>query len=275
VPEWHDLAQALIDARDERVDQLFGERPALLAVVQRGRDLRSQQLAPFGRASRSYAILAQVVAGYVPLPRQPHGARGGRPRAALSVQVVETRSRGPGRQVQLNVIPAGIGLAEWEEFLVSESGAPLHDALSNASREIAAIQGKLASPAPNGNELARSALRRIPRIMGHLARGIERSARQRGRRTRHAQGHRRQRRPVHKALEDARRATDEQLFYDEKRETWIVCGKHGRTHAFNDDGHLVTSFSLPSGGTAFRVRTDRWRPMKPTERARFRDILAS
>jgi hypothetical protein len=68
--EWQDLHQAFIEARDERVDRLFDERAQVLTLVQLGHDLRLRQLSSFGRSSKTYAILGQVVAGYFLLPRK-------------------------------------------------------------------------------------------------------------------------------------------------------------------------------------------------------------
>jgi len=57
IPEWQEFVQALVDARDPRVDQLYADPPALLALVQTGRELRNRQLSSFGRASKTYSIL--------------------------------------------------------------------------------------------------------------------------------------------------------------------------------------------------------------------------
>jgi hypothetical protein len=116
-----------------------------------------------------------------------------------------------------------------------------------------------------GAAVDRLRLRKVPAVLRGLARGLERSSRQSLRRTRHAQRHSRQVRPVHKALDDVRVAGPNAFFYDEKRETWIVCGKQGRTHAFNSNGRLVTSFSLPPGGAERRVGTARWRRLEGVE----------
>jgi len=63
------------------------------------------------------------------------------------------------------------------------------------------------------------------------------------------------------------------VFFDEKRRTFVVCGRQGRAHAFTAEGRHVTSFVLPAGGAEFRVRTNRWRPIRPEEFAPFRAAL--
>src|SRR5215470_16880288 len=60
LPRWSDFAQHLLDAKDERVDELFGELPGLVARFATGRELKGRQLHPFGRASKSYDLLSQL-----------------------------------------------------------------------------------------------------------------------------------------------------------------------------------------------------------------------
>ena len=103
LPEWQDLHQAFVAARDGRVGELFENRPRVLALVQFGHELRARQLSTFGRASRTYALLGQVVAGYLMLP-QPRARVDSSRRLALTFQVVETRES-PGRiGVRLNTL---------------------------------------------------------------------------------------------------------------------------------------------------------------------------
>src|SRR5262249_6583697 len=79
-PQWMDLAQVLLEARHERVEELF-TAPSPLALVQAGRDLKHRLLHPFGKASKRYDLLGQVVAGYF---------RGGdSDTCAVTVQAVE------------------------------------------------------------------------------------------------------------------------------------------------------------------------------------------
>ncbi len=266
VPEWCEMAQVLIEAQDERVDLLFASPPSVLARVQMGRELRSRQLAPFGRASRSYALLGQVVAGYLtaPVGAGPHRRAD---RLALTIQVVETRDQRGKPRLTLNPVTV-MSPPEWEEWLVSSdvTAAALAAAISQAGRELDEIGIKVAH-ARDENRAAglRQALQGVPGVLNGLARALERGNRQTRRRTLHAQLHPRQERPVHKALDDARAAVVGNVFFDEKHQTWVVCGRQGRTHAFNAQGRHVTSFTVPSGAPEFRVRTQRWRPADADE----------
>jgi len=273
IPDWVELVQAFVDLRDERVDQLYATPPQILAAFQLGRELREQQMAYFGRASRTYSILGQVVAGYFPLPKNRCEKWQCGDRIALTVQLVEVRG-GRGMELRLNPIVGRIAGDRFEELLVAgwenTVGKPLrsaHTALGNLEADV-----RVQRAAGNHGE-ARKLLKTIPGLLLKLKRGLEQGERRRQRRTRHAQEHKRQERPVHKALEDARAADADALFRDEKRETWVACGKQGRAHVFTFDGRHVTSFTLKPGSTEFRVRTGRWTPLSQEDAALFRKAI--
>jgi hypothetical protein len=274
LPEWHELVQALVDARDPRTDQLYADPPALLARVQLGRELRSQQLSSFGRASKTYAVLGQVIAGYVPVPRELGEVAGQVRRIAVTLQVVETRGAGGQPELKVNPIPAALTPEQWDEWLVVD-GNPLARAVLRAARAVEALERELLAVRNTARASeARGRLRWLPHILGDLARLIEQAGRQKRRRTRHAESRRRER-PVHKAQEDARAAAEGDVFYDEKRRTFVVCGKQGRAHAFTKAGRHVTSFVLPPGGAEFRVRTHRWRKAHADEFSELKETLGS
>jgi hypothetical protein len=264
LPRWHDLVQAFVDARDPRTDRLYAEPPTLLARVQLGRELRNEQLSSFGRASRTYAVLGQVIAGYVSVPRKLREATGQVGRFALTLQVVETRGARGQPELRVNPLPAGLTPEQWDEFLVMDAN-PLARPVLRAERAVEALERELQAvrDAVRAAE-ARGRLRRLPRILGDLARQIEQGGRRKHRRTRHAEDRRRER-PVHKAQDDARAASEDDVFFDEKRQTLVVCGRQGRAHAFTRRGRHVTSFVLPPGGADFRVRTARWRKARTEE----------
>jgi hypothetical protein len=274
VPEWSELVQALIDMRDERVDQLYSERPMVLAGLQLGRDLRRQQLTSFGRASKTYSILGQVVAGYFAWRAGGRGRPPALERLAATFQVVETRAHDGSLRLVLNPIVGGIERDRWDELVVDTLAASVGKALEDARWALAEVErrARVARDERKSDEL-RKAMGSVPRILLRLARALEQGARQTQRRTRHAQAHQRTERPVHKAVDDARHAAADALFFDEKRQTWIACGRQGRAHAFNAEGRHVTSFVLPAGGAEFRIRTGRWRALQADEVERFRAAI--
>ena len=275
VPEWCEMVQALVDAGDDRVDALYADPPQVLARMQTGHILKSQQLSSFGRSSRTYSVLAQVVAGYARLPAVWAARAGGTDRLALTLQAVETRGHKGRIRLALNRIIGGLTPDAMDELLVSEWQPGLRRALDSADWRLEDLQRRVDALGADASPAAiKDCLREVPGIMRQLARTIEQGVRQGGRRTRHVEERRAQQRPVHKALEDARTAGAGSVFADEKKGTIVVCGRQNRAHAFNAEGKHVTSFVLGAGGAQFRVRTRRWRALDADELARFHACIA-
>jgi hypothetical protein len=272
-PEWEEFTQTLIAARDERVDRLFSERPAVLAKVRFGRDLRERQLTSFGRASKTYAILGQVAAGYFPV-RAPDAKWGQPPdRIALSFQAVETRNAAGGLRLMLNMLgvhPHGVAL---EDALASDVawGHAVYRAREIALRDLENLE-RLAAQAREGGrpDEALVVLKKIPAILMRLAESLERGDRQMARRTRHAEDRRGSERPIHKALEDAAGAGPEALFSDERTGGIVVVGPQGRAHVFNTQARHITTFSLKPDAIDYRLRTERWKRLSPENAGTFK-----
>ena len=248
-PQWTDLAQALLEARHERVDELFSS-PVPLALVQAGRDLKARLLAPFGRSSKTYDVLGQLVAGHFGAPT---GSL-----SAITVQAVESRSPEGRTRLTLNRIGADAGA-----WLDAHPAHGFAVALQAARVKLAQIEDALAAggaPAARRSEL----LRKVPGILHDLRRVLERSGRQYGRRTKHAV-ERREMRPTQAALQDAWSAADTDLLADEIRGTMIVLGPRGRAHAFTPEGRHVTSLILDREALSRRLARRRWRPATRAE----------
>jgi len=251
-PEWKDLGQVLLEARHENVDALFGDPPAALAHVQPGRDLKARLLHPFGKSSKTFDVLAQLVAG-------PFGGDRHLPSSALTVQAIE--SRHPDGRTRLTLHRVG---SEAVEFLDAHPEHPFSIAFAAARTRLAAIEKDLAAgePAPaRRSEL----MRKIPGILHDLRRAVERGGRQRERRTRHADERRRENRPTQAALQDAWKASDTDLLADDARGTLIVLGPRGRAHAFTPGGKHVTSLILDREALSRRMARKRWRPATSAE----------
>ncbi len=267
LPEWREFAQVLIVAKDARVDRLFEKAPGILTVLRLGHDLRTRQLSSFGRSSKTYAVLGQVVAGYFLLPRNGSEAA---ERLAITFQAVETRDD-RGARLQLNAVAGLPSDEKLVDVLASGWQEGLHRAREIATRGIERIEQLMSAARERGDaETGRQALRQIPGIMRRLAESVERGYRQETRRTRHVEQRRHERRPVHKALEELMAAAVEDFFFDEKTGTTIVCGSQGRAHVFSSEGRHVTSFLLRPGSVDFRLRTQRWCAIPPAEAAAFR-----
>lgn len=271
VPEWIEFAQALIAARDARVERLYDTSPSAVAMVQLGSDLKDRQLSSFGKSSKTYSILGQVIAGYFPL--RGRAENGGK--IAVTLQAVEIRNEHGRMSLRLNTLAAP-GVESLDDMLASGWQSGLHRAREVALRQLEMLEHRASAARGAGDaDGVRHALRQVPVVLRRLAESIDRSSRQEGRRTRHVETRRQEQRPVHKALDDARAAGPDALFYDEKAGTTVVCGAQGRAHAFNPDGRHVTSFVLNPGAVAFRLRTRRWRAVTPDEAGRFRERIES
>lgn len=270
LPEWRELAQWLLARNDPRTADLFAPPGRPLAATAGGQELRRRQLPEFGRSSRAYAILGQVVAGYF----HCFGDEDPADRFALTFQVVDTPGPAGRRELRLNILgrlPKNTPLEEW---LAHDRGAAVARARDVARRALAQIAIEVSAIRPPAPHRLRQAFSRIPAVLRRLADSIERGERQRDRRTRHAERRRQQcHRPVHKALEDAAAVDSSAWYRDERAGTIVVCGPQGRAHVFAEDGRHVTSFVLPRGGADFRIRTARWSPLPADDIARLRAVI--
>ena len=260
-PAWHELAQALLEAHDERVDQLYAEGAPVVAHTQTGRNLKADQLASFGRTSKTYALLGQVTAGFFYCPQD---------RFAVTFQFVETRSA--RREVQLRINPLVLmptGLS-WEEWLADDKATWVRRSMQQTIASLSEWEIKINDAGEDRHRVARQTLSRLPALMKRFALSLERGHRQKRRRTDHSEQRRQERRPVNKALEDAHAARDDEWLLDERSDTIIVAGGQHRFHCFNEDGTHVTSFVGKPDTTAQRLRRGWWRPLEPARRETMR-----
>jgi len=249
-PEWRDFSQLLLDLKDDRVEGLFRPRPAPVTVVQLGRELKSRLLRPFGRTSKSYDLLAQLAAGYFGDTRDSI--------FAVTLQAVEYRAPGGARRLALNAL--GVVAGERD---------PFPEALRDARREFAAMEESLAT-VRDPSEV----LQKVPAVLHRIRRAIERSGRQRERRTDHVRERREQMRPTPAAVRDLREAPSSAIYTDEENDTRVVLGPRGRAHVFSPTGRHVTSFTIEREERDRRVRQNRWRPATADEAESLRRLLA-
>lgn len=259
-PTWQDLVQPLIDAGDPRVDRLFARPRQPVALVQTGRDLKRELLHSFGRASKTYDILGQVVAGQFHVHDSP--ADPGDRDFAVTFQVIE--SRGPNGEIRLNLNllarpPAGAH---------PRANPNVDGACRYAESRLRRMERALKQSA-NG-EARNRILAQVPAVLRKLAGALDRSTRQNLRRTHHRNERGKTRAQAHKAMDDLQAARDDQILHDERRSTMIVLGARHRVHAFSADARHVTTFTMLPESVARRLRTRRWRPATPDEIAGLR-----
>ncbi|NOZ88190.1 MAG: hypothetical protein GXP49_18415 [Deltaproteobacteria bacterium] len=255
-PNWISFGQMLLDRGDHRVDELYAENPSLLTCLLSKDQLHREQLNAFGRQSLDYIVLSQVAAGYFLLP----GKGGSREKAALTFQAVQTMGPKKTLMVDLNVI------GQTNEHI------PITDLLdqrfSRLQQRLVKTRDRLRNLKPSwtgrGNyrrtgpaSETRGRVEFAEMVLSELARGIEQLSRQAARRTMHAE-RRAVKRPVSKALQEARAAGDEKLLWDKKQETIVVLGAKQRIHVFSPEARLVTTLVMESDGVERRRKKGRW-----------------
>lgn len=271
-PEWRSFTNLCIERQEPRVDRLFGDSPEIIALVQGADELHGELMCGFGKGSRTYTVLGQVVAGLIPLsldPREPHGDR-----AALTLQVVETSARVPGR-LRLNIL--GLPLEHVVSAAADADGRGPAEALRRTIRTTRERLQSLDRRATTSERMEATDLAESVHHMLCQTRGdLERVFRPLKRRTRHAQErHEGGERPTSRALADAHRATDERFLHDVERQTIVVLGPRNRAHVFSPAGRHVTSLQLRPGEVERKTDRKRWRPMRRIDVAEFRRALSA
>ncbi len=260
-PKFSDFVTMAIERKSPGLDAMLAGEDVILTHVQMGRVLRTAQLAEFGKASPVYRILGQVDAGLFKV-------RGAETKAAFSFQVLRGQTL-EGKPL-LRVNPVGkhtvIDLDDPSVARILRR-FQLHledEALRLAGLEANANASADAQKAPNAEEFVKP-------LLQELARKLESRARSRGRRTEHAdQRVEKSQRPTTKAYDDADRARDDALVWDDEEQTMVVLGPRQRVHVFSGDARHVTSVMMNRGSVEQRRRSHRWRRAEPEERGEFR-----
>lgn len=247
-PSWQEFFNALLALGDARTERLFSDRPEVLShVVERGL-LIADQLVSFGKNSLTYRVWGEVIAGYV----DADGTR-----AALTIQLVENTQR------ELTIHPLAHPI-----LIEALANAPdncrdalhrIYDALNEGRRQAKALTHLW--KATSDQKGRRDVREKAAKLLRHLANSIERKGRQKQRRTAHAEIRASQQRPVHKAYEDLRNATQTDFFEDRYKNSVIVLGKSGRVHAFSEDGRHITSLVLKGDELQNRQTRKRYVPL--------------
>lgn len=268
IPNWRDIQELLLENGDDRVANLFGVERTLIAILQRGRDLKQKMLADFGKASKTYDILGQVAFGCLQIPVQETAQFLS---LAVTLQAVESRGADRHFQLDLNIISALPDSIKVLDQILEQGYERLFEAIIKARRKIKQLEEMIRTGMQQGNAQARpELLREVPGIIRTLAHTIEQFGRQSVRRTRHAGERVRADRPVPSAFEDLRMATPEDHYVDLQKSAMIIRGPRQRIHVFSLQGAHITSLKLTPMDVLRRVRIERWRKATHDEVQRFR-----
>ncbi len=270
LPVWPEFSQVLLEQRHPRVDLLYDTSQTDLVALHMGPEmLKQNQLNVFGRQSKTYDILGQVVFGFLRM-RTSEGNRSEAERVACTLQAVESRRLDGSPRLELNVLAR---LSDGSPALDAIHGPyqmRISDVISSARHRISSLRPSSKTPArkkrgaalPDTVSLAED-------VLQGLARKLEKVGRQRGRRTAHAEGHRVDSRPTSKAWEDVFGASEESILWDKHEKTYVVLGPRNRVHVFSQEGRHVTSLVLRAEAARSRQRRKRWLPLTRDQREQF------
>ena len=273
-PEWRSFINVCIERKEERVDQLYGLKPDVIAIVQEPDELEEGLLPDFGKGDQAYRLLGQVVVGLLP-PSLDRRVRS-ETRIALTLQLIETRGRGGARRIRLNML--GMGFDDLAEAAANGGPRSPAEALRRtlmSLRERVDVLGRRQARAVRGKAPLDLEAEVRP-VLRKLRTDIERIFRSSKRRTTHAERrHKSGDRPTGDAMNDVAHASDDQFFHDTRRNTLVVLGGKGRAHVFSTAGRHVTSLRLDPGELRRKTERQRWTPLDPSAASELRERLTA
>lgn len=276
LPVWPEFSQVLLERKHPRVDLLYDpSQTDLVAMYMEPETLKQRQLNVFGRQSKTYDILGQVVFGFLKM-RIPGENRSEPERVACTLQAVESRRLDGSPRLELNVLARISDGSPALDAIRGPYQTRVSDVISSARHSISSLR-----PPSKGHAGKRRATSLpdtaslVADILQGLARKLEKVGRQRGRRTAHAEGHRVENRPTSKACEDAFGAAGESVLWDKHERTFVVLGPRNRVHVFSRQGRHVTSLVLASEAVRSRKRRKRWLPLTDDQREEFGSAIGS
>ncbi|MEO0480561.1 MAG: hypothetical protein AAF196_13860 [Planctomycetota bacterium] len=259
-PVFTDFVTMAVERQDPDVEKILdGKTDGVVAMVQMGRVLRTEQLAAFGKKSPVYRVLGQVDAGLYPLLQSGD-------RAAFSFQLLRGRTLDGEPCFRLHWVSA----AEIHDVADPSLAQILKRFQQTLDRESLRFAGLLANgETPDDEEFVRPLLQDLAkRLRGRAKRG--------SRRTEHAvQRSDEGQRPTTKAFDDATKAADEAILRDDEAGTIVLLGPKNRLHVFTPEAKHVTSFVMNARTVQIRRSEGRWTASEPEDRGEFRLALRS
>ena len=247
--KWHSFTQCLLDARDPRVDQVAGKAGRPVSLLQKGKDLRSEQLSSHGRANKAYSLLGQLSCGTYTLP-PAYAKTAGSDKLALTFQVVETRDTCGEFALRLNTLAGGLLSTELNDLLQESSFRSLAAARDHARSKTADTERRAREAlAQRDSDGFQRVMRRVPAILQDLANDVENPAEP-------ARAPQQNDPRVWKG--DVEEARPDDLFFDSPRDSWVLLGSRGKAHAFGGDGRYLTTFPVTVAMLEQRIVSGRW-----------------
>jgi len=269
LPQWPDLGKVLLDLHHPDVDLLYQPyRRHVVAAYVDPETLKHRQLNVFGRQSKTYDILGQVVFGFLYLTPPGRDSKGPE-RVAFTLQAVESRHLDGSPRLELNVLGQFPDGSSALDALTDSYQLRILHIVADARRRI----GHMA-PRDNRTDVSASIRSHVPvsvvEILKGMVRSLERIGRQTERRTMHAEERRVDKRPTTKACEDAVAASDDNILWDDRQNTVVVLGPRNRIHIFSPQGRHVTSLTLGTEAIRGRIKRGRWQHLTGEMLVRFR-----
>lgn len=144
-------------------------------IIQSGKELKTGQLAEFGKSSHAYSVLGQLCLGYLPLPRA-YQKIANAPHLALTLQVVECRNSRGEFELKLNILCGGLLSDEFETLLEDTILRPFAAELRNAEQTLSRISEKSEQAwRDQDTHTLSSLLRKIPAFLGRTANQLQAS----------------------------------------------------------------------------------------------------
>jgi hypothetical protein len=251
-----------LDLKNPKVDSLYdSEAGGLIAAFMDAKHLKSEQLNVFGKLSKTYNVLGQVVFGFLDLVSPGEGIAMSE-HVAFSVQAVETRRVDGSRRLELNVLGRLWDGTAAVDALRTPYQLRVLKVISTARRKLQNLETKSNRARGHASNNTRLDARARPTyILREMARSLERIGRQTGRRTAHAEERRVDNRPTSKAWEDAATTNQDNILWDVQRHTVVVVGPRHRVHVFSPEGRHVTTLLLDAEAVRSRMRRKRWKPL--------------
>ncbi len=137
-----------------------------------GKDLKTEQLAAYGKNDKAYNILAQLILGPQPVPKA-YQQLCGSDRFALTLQIVETRNARAHFSLEPNLLIGGLLPDERDEMLQELPLRPLHEAVMHLKNGLIQLEQKALSAWHHQDTKAlNTALQNVPRLLSEFSHHI-------------------------------------------------------------------------------------------------------